>query len=61
MERPAALHVPGDFVQAEFMVKDAQKHSATGGWGCARSAGKKQKPYAKDANFPRNASAGISR
>ena len=43
--------VPGDFVQAEFMVKDGQKYAATGGWGFARWVGKEQKPYGKDANF----------
>jgi hypothetical protein len=47
---PAAL-VPGEFVQAEFMVKDAKKYAATGGWGFARWLGAEQKPYGKDANF----------
>lgn len=47
---PAAL-VPGDFVQAEFMVKDAKKYASTGGWGYARWIGMDQKPYGKDANF----------
>lgn len=43
--------VPGEFVQAEFMVKDAKKYAATGGWGFARWLGAEQKPYGKDANF----------
>ena len=43
--------VPGEFVQAEFMVKDAKKYTATGGWGFARWLGKEQKPYGQDANF----------
>jgi len=43
--------VPGDFVQAEFMVKDAKKYAATGGWGFARWLGTEQKPYGKDASF----------
>ena len=43
--------VPGDFVQAEFMVKDAKKYAATGGWGFARWLGMEQKPYGKDAGF----------
>ena len=43
--------VPGDFVQAEFMVKNAKQYSATGGWGFARWLGMEQKPYGKDANF----------
>jgi hypothetical protein len=43
--------VPGEFVQAEFMVKDARKYAATGGWGFARWVGMDQKPYGKDMNF----------
>ncbi len=43
--------VPGDFIQAEFMIKDSRKYSATGGWGFARWVGMEQKPYGKDANF----------
>lgn len=47
---PAAT-VPGAFVQAEFMIKDANKYQATGGWGFARWLGAEQKPYGKDAGF----------
>ena len=43
--------VPGDFVHAEFMVKDGTKYSATGGWGFGRWLGMQQAPYGKDANF----------
>lgn len=43
--------VPGDFVQVEFMVKDAGKYKSTGGWGFARFVGKELKPYGKDAGF----------
>ena len=43
--------VPGKFVHAEFMVKDAKKYAATGGWGFARWTGMDQKPYGKDAGF----------
>lgn len=43
--------VPGDFAQAEFMVKDSKKYAATGGWGFARWVGMEQKPYGKDAAF----------
>lgn len=43
--------VPGKFVQAEFMFKDAAKYAKTGGWGYARWVGTEQKPYGKDANF----------
>lgn len=47
---PTAL-VPGDFVHAEFMVKDARKYATTGGWGYARWTGMEQKAYGKDADF----------
>jgi len=43
--------IPGKFVHAEFMVKDARKFSATGGWGFARWLGMEQQPYGKDAAF----------
>lgn len=43
--------VPGDFVHAEFMIKDATKHKDTGGWGFARWLGKQQEPYGKDSEF----------
>jgi hypothetical protein len=42
---------PDAFAQVEFMVKDAVKYQATGGWGFARFVGKDYKPYGKDANF----------
>lgn len=47
----ATAQVPGEFVHAEFMIKDAGKYSATGGWGFARWLGFEQKPYGADANF----------
>lgn len=43
--------VPGEFVHAEFMFKDAGKYKDTGGWGFARWLGKQQTPYGKDAQF----------
>lgn len=43
--------VPGDFAQVEFMVKDAAKYAATGGWGFARWRGRDLEPYGKDASF----------
>lgn len=43
--------VPGEFVHAEFMVKNAKQYAATGGWGFARWLGMEQKPYGKDATF----------
>jgi hypothetical protein len=52
-EMPAwkAATVPGKFVHAEFMIKDAKRWPATGGWGFARWLGQDQKPYGKDENF----------
>jgi len=43
--------IPGDFVHAEFMIKDSKKYASTGGWGFARWLGMEQKPYGKDAEF----------
>jgi len=43
--------VPGNFVHAEFMVKDSGKYPSTGGWGFARWTGTELKPYGKDATF----------
>ena len=43
--------VPGEFVHAEFMIKDAKKWPDTGGWGYARWKGMDQTPYGKDATF----------
>jgi hypothetical protein len=50
-EQWSAATIPGVFVHAEFMIKDAKKYSATGGWGFARWLGMEQKPYGKDADF----------
>lgn len=47
---PTALE-PGNFIHAEFMLKDTGKYAATGGWGYARWLGQEQKPYGKDAGF----------
>lgn len=47
---PSAI-VPGDFVHAEFMLKDAVKYAATGGWGFARWLGGDLKPYGKNPGF----------
>ncbi|WP_455218322.1 cytochrome P460 family protein [Kaarinaea lacus] len=47
---PTAI-VPKEFVHAEFMLKDADKYSSTGGWGYARWVGKDLKVYGKDAGF----------
>lgn len=42
---------PTAFAQVEFMVKDAVKYKATGGWGFARFVGNELKPYGKDPGF----------
>ena len=47
---PAAVE-PDRFVQVEFMIKDAGKYPATGGWGFARFTGPELKPYGRDAGF----------
>lgn len=43
--------IPDAFAQVEFMIKDAVKYKATGGWGYARFVGSSYKPYGKDAGF----------
>ena len=43
--------VPGEFVHAEFMLKDSERWPDTGGWGFARWKGMDQKPYGNDATF----------
>jgi hypothetical protein len=47
---PAAI-VPGELQHVEFMIKDAERYAATGGWGYARWLGMEQKPYGSDAGF----------
>jgi mono/diheme cytochrome c family protein len=42
---------PGEFYQAEFMIKDSKKYADTKGWGWARWRGMDLKPYGKDAGF----------
>ena len=41
----------GQFIQVEFMVKDATKYASTEGWGFGRWKGDALKPYGKDASF----------
>ena len=43
----------GQFIQVEFMIKDAKKYAATDGWGWARWKGLNLEPYGKDASFTR--------
>lgn len=42
---------PGEFYQAEFMIRDSKKYADTKGWGWARWRGINLKPYGKDAGF----------
>ncbi len=41
----------GEFLQVEFMLKDATKYKSTEGWGFARWKTTDLKPYGKTANF----------
>ena len=41
----------GEFIQVEFMFKDAQKYAKTDGWGFGRWRGVEHTPYGKDASF----------
>jgi hypothetical protein len=50
-EHWSSATVPGEFVHAEFMVKDSSQYQTTGGWGFARWLGQDQEPYGKDADF----------
>ncbi len=47
---PTAVQ-PDKFAQIEFMVKDAAKYQATGGWGFARFVGTELKPYGQGPGF----------
>jgi len=41
----------GEFVNAQFMVKDSKKHTDTEGWGFAKFSGKDLHPTGKTADF----------
>lgn len=43
--------MPGEFVHAEFMFKDATRYAQTGGWGFARWKGMEQIAYGENASF----------
>jgi hypothetical protein len=43
--------IPGEFVHAEFMIKDSGKYRETAGWGFARWLGMDQQAYGTDAAF----------
>jgi Haem-binding domain/Cytochrome P460 len=42
---------PGEFVQVEFMVKDATHYRASDGWGWGRWRGSDLKPYGTNSQF----------
>lgn len=43
--------VPGQFVHAEIMVRDADKFASTQGWGYARWTGLELTPHGQDSSF----------
>jgi hypothetical protein len=45
------LIYPGEFVQVELMLKDAQRYKDTDGWGWGRWRSIDLKPYGADARF----------
>ncbi|HVM94217.1 MAG TPA: cytochrome P460 family protein [Terriglobales bacterium] len=47
------LFYPGQFLQVEFMLKDAERYKETDGWGWGRWLGFDLKPYGKDEHFVR--------
>jgi hypothetical protein len=47
----ATAMVPDSLVHTEFMIKDATRFAATGGWGFGRWLGMEQRPYGTDASF----------
>jgi heme-binding protein/cytochrome P460 len=48
---PDGLVHPGNFIQVEFMVKNATLYKNTQGWGFGRWRGLDLKPYGEDAHF----------
>jgi len=48
---PDGLMHPGEFVQVELMLKNAQNYKDTDGWTWGRWRGLDLKPYGKDAHF----------
>lgn len=45
LENWKAATVPGEFVHAEFMFRDAKKYTETYGWAWARWLGQSQEPF----------------
>ncbi|MBC9914639.1 heme-binding domain-containing protein [Chitinophaga varians] len=50
-EQPDGEIRPGEFVNAQFMEKNAEKYKTTEGWGFAKFSGQKLVPTGKDALF----------
>jgi hypothetical protein len=48
---PDGLMYPGEFVQVELMLKNAQNYADTEGWNWGRWRGLSLKPYGQDAHF----------
>jgi hypothetical protein len=48
---PDGLMHPGEFIQVELMVKNAQNYRDTDGWTWGRWRGPSLKPYGEDAHF----------
>jgi hypothetical protein len=48
---PDGLVQPGNFVQVELMLKDAERYEDTEGWGWGRWRGLDLKPYGENARF----------
>jgi hypothetical protein len=49
--RDDGLIYPGNFVQVEFMMRDAKLYRKTDGWGWGRWRGMDLKPYGTDSRF----------
>lgn len=52
-ESPDGEIRPGEFINAQFMVKDSKKYTDTEGWGFAKFSGKSLHPTGKTASFAR--------
>lgn len=60
-EQPDGEIRPGEFVNAQFMEKDAKKYKTTEGWGFAKFSGQKLTPTGKDALFAQQSCIGCHR
>jgi hypothetical protein len=50
-ESPDGEIRPGEFINAQFMVKNSKKYTDTEGWGFAKFSGKNLHPTGKTASF----------